>query len=314
MTKADLGPILRGQYSHDLLLHDCDEDLVAATRAFVEQGLASDGRVLVHSCEERLAMLRGQLGSHPRLEYGLDRDLYQSPSTTMFGYERALERDPTELWVTGTVPLGDDPAGHHAWLHYESLVNELLSGFAFHALCTYDTRTVPRGTIAAARATHPGLSAGGERTRCADYVKPAAFLTDPPTGWPDLRSMRPTIAITVQGLGDLRSARHLLARSAESASAVDRESIIGFTTAVHEVLVNALTHGGPPVDLTVWAETARLTCQVTDNGPGIPDDFFGYQHPTPNAALGLWAARHLCDELIVINEPGGGCGVIMTIA
>src|SRR4051812_34871068 len=70
------GPIAAGRYSHDLLLHDCDDDLVASTRAFVELGLASGGQVLVHSSQERVAMLREALGSHPRLDYGLDRDLY----------------------------------------------------------------------------------------------------------------------------------------------------------------------------------------------------------------------------------------------
>ena len=50
------GPIPNGRYSHDLLLHDSDAELVAATRAFVELGLASGGQVLVHSSEDRVAM------------------------------------------------------------------------------------------------------------------------------------------------------------------------------------------------------------------------------------------------------------------
>src|SRR5512144_1652574 len=101
----DLGPIVSGRYSHDLLLHDSDEDLVAATREFAELGLASGGMVLVHSSEECVAMLSKALGGHPRLEYRLNRDLYLSPSSTLFAYERKLAADPTEMWVTGTVPL-----------------------------------------------------------------------------------------------------------------------------------------------------------------------------------------------------------------
>jgi anti-sigma regulatory factor (Ser/Thr protein kinase) len=169
------------------------------------------------------------------------------------------------------------------------------------------------GVIAAASAAHPSLSAGGERTRSSAPVKPAAFLTDAPEGWPDLRSTRPGVAMTLDSLGDLRQARQLLLRSAESASAVDRATICSFSAAVHEVLVNALTHGAPPVDLIVWVETSRLTCEVIDCGEGVPDNFFGDQRPTTRA-MGLRVARDMCGELIVINQPGGGCSVIMTTA
>ncbi|HSP20178.1 MAG TPA: hypothetical protein VLQ79_11720, partial [Myxococcaceae bacterium] len=97
-------------FSHDLLLHDSVAELVSGTRVFVQQGLASGGQVLVHSTAAQVAVLRDALGSHPRLTYGLDQDLYQSPMATLFEYQRALQesREPTALWATGTVPLGED--------------------------------------------------------------------------------------------------------------------------------------------------------------------------------------------------------------
>src|SRR5215218_2040367 len=232
------------RYSHDLLIHDCDDDLVEATRAFVERGLASGGRVLVHSSEDRVAMLRDALGSHPRLDYELDRDLYLSPSKTLFAYERALAAKPTEMWVTGTVPLGDDAAGHAAWLRYESLVNEVLGHHAFHALCTYDTRTLPASTIAAAKAAHPGVSAeGGLACESADYLSPPAFLADPLAGVPTPPQAEPSVVRTVHCLQNLRSVRRLLAGAAESTSALPRDAVEGFILATHEVVVNAIKHG-----------------------------------------------------------------------
>ena len=136
------------------------------------------------------------------------------------------------------------------------------------------------GVLAAASAAHPGRSAGRERTRCSAHVKPAAFLAAAPAGWPDLSSPRPSVAMTLHSLGDLRQARQLMLRSAESSSAVDRATICSFSAAVHEVLVNALTHGAPPVDLNVWVETSRLACEVIDCGDGVPDNFFGDERPT----------------------------------
>jgi anti-sigma regulatory factor (Ser/Thr protein kinase) len=306
-------PIACGSYSHDLLIHDCDEDLVAATRAFVDLGLASGGQVLVHSSEDRVAMLRDALGSHPRLSYGLDRDLYLSPSKTLFAYERALAAGPSEMWVAGTVPLGQDSAGHAAWMRYESLVNEVLGHHAFHALCTYDTRTLPASTIAAAKAVHPSVSAGGDRScTSADYLAPDAFLAHPLAAAPAPPQTEPTVVETLHGLQDLRRVRRLVAGVAESASAVPRDAVEGFVVAAHEVMVNALQHGEPPVELSMWVETTRLACRVTDVGPGIPDILSGYHRPVGTGPAGLWVARQLCEDLIVTNPPGGGCSVFLT--
>ena len=81
-------------FSHDLLLHDSDAELVSGTRAFVQQGLASGGQVLVHSTEAQVALLRDELGSHPRLTYGLDQDLYQSPTATLFTLPARTRGEP----------------------------------------------------------------------------------------------------------------------------------------------------------------------------------------------------------------------------
>ena len=306
------GLIASGRYSHDLLLHDTDDDLVAATRAFVELGLASGGQVLVHSSEERVGLLREAVGTHPRLGYELDIDLYQSPSRTLFAYERQLAADPTEMWVTGTVPLGEDSAAHAAWTRYESLVNEVLAPYAFHALCTYDTRALPASTVAAARATHPGLSSGGDRAvKCAEYLDPAAFLTDPLAGVPDVPQTPPSVAATLHNLFDLGPVRHLIARAAESAAAVSRDTVQDFVTASHEVLVNALEHGRPPVELLMWVDGSKLLCRIADAGPGIPDTLFGYHRSDATGPAGLMAARQLCEDVIVSNPRGGGCSVLL---
>jgi hypothetical protein len=309
------GCVADTRYSHDLLLHDSDDALVSATQAFVELGLASGGQVLVHSSEERVDLLRAALGSHPRLAYGLDRDLYQSPTSTLFAYERALAAEPTEMWVTGTVPLGGDPAGHAAWTRYESLVNEVLGGYAFHALCTYDTRTLPARTIAAAKAAHPGLSVDGGCSRhSSDYLEPAAFLTDPLAGVPDPTDALPSVAQTLCGLDDLSRVRHLMTRAAESSGAVSRDTVEGFVTASNEILVNALIHGAAPVELVMWVDLARLTCRITDAGAGIPDTLTGYRYPRTVGPKGVWVARQLCEDLILSNSQGGGCSVLLATA
>lgn len=309
-------PIPQGCFTHDLLLHDNDDELIRGTRAFVEQGLEAGDHVLVHSSGERVELLQSVLGMHPRLEYGRDEDLYVSPLSTLFAYQRKLAEEPlpTDLWVTGTVPFGLDASDHPAWNRYESLVNEALGSYAFHALCTYDTQALPESTIAAAKATHPCVGTGVERAPTPEYQDPTDFLHNPLAAVPDPPELRPTVAMTLHRLEHLAHARELVRRSAVSSSAVARDSIDGFVTAMNEVLVNALQHGATPVRLVLWVEPAKLTCQVVDSGPGAAGTLAGYRYPEPDGAKGLWVARQLCEDLFVSNHPHGGCSVLLLSA
>lgn len=313
---SHLSPIRRDRFSHDVLIHDGDDDLLAGTRAFVEQGLSSGGQVLVHSAPERVALLRAALEPHPRLEFGLDEDLYQAPMSTLFAYQRTLAEspEPVELWATGTVPLGDDPATHPAWARYESAVNEVLRPYAFHGLCTYDSRTLPPETIAAAKATHPGVNEAGRRSHSREYQDPAAFLANPLAGVPDPPNAPPTLTATLRSPHDLRAARHLVRDGALSSTAMPRGTIDAFVSALNEVLVNGLRHGAPPVHVRLWAETLKVTCLVTDNGRGIPDPMSGFGYPEPDGATGLWVARQLCEDLFISGQGGAGGRVLLTTA
>ena len=309
---TDAATITAGSYSHDLLLHESDEELVEGTRAFVEEGLAAGGNVLVHSSKPRVELLRDALGSHPRLEYGLDEELYLTPTTTLFAYQRKLEEEPlpVDLWVTGTVPLAEDGQGHAAWSRYESLVNEVLGPYAFHALCTYDLQRLPESTIAAAKATHQHVGTGARRAASDEYQDPADFLVDPLAAVPGPPEARPVVTMTLNGLQHLTAARLLIHRAARSSTLAD-EAVQGFVGAVNEVLVNGLVHGGAPIKMLVWVEGARLTCLVEDDGPGNADRLAGYRYPDPLGPTGLWVARQLCQDIFISNVPGGGCRVLV---
>ena len=301
-------------YSHGLLVHDTDDELVEETRAFVGQGLESDGQVLVHGTRDRVGLMRRVLGEHPRLEYGFDEEMYLEPMRTLFAYQRRLaERSERSVfWVTGTVPLGHDAAGMAAWNRYESAVDEALAAYPFRALCTYDTRTRPEPVIAAARATHSTVSVDLTSRPSPDYVDPAAFLTDSLAGVPVTPSMLPCEATAVVGLDELMRARRLLAARARRYSALPSTTIDDFLIAVHEVAANGLIHGGPPVHMTLWPDVERLTCLVEDAGPGNLDPMTGFRRPDEWAEhRGLWMARQLVDDLFIGNSPTGGCSVLL---
>ena len=286
--------------------------MVPGTLAFVQEGLASGGEVLVHGTEDRVAMLREVLGTHPRLTYGLDQDLYQSPMATLFRYQQALaeSRQPAGLWATGTVPLHGDGETQAAWARYESLVNEALSPYTFHGLCTYDTRALPERVIAAAKATHTHVDIHGRPSPSAAYQQPAAFLADPLACAPDPPAVEPTMSLQVSSPQDLRRARDELRRGI-GISGVDAHVAEDLVMATNEVLSNALQHGAPPVHLELWAAPFWLTCRVTDHGPGLSDRLRGYRQACAPGPMGLWVARQLCGELVIGDRPGGGCSVVL---
>lgn len=304
---------LTNSFSHDLLVHHDDDELINATRAFAEQGLASGGNVLVLGTRQRVTMMHDVLGIHPRLEYGLEDDLYQTPTRTLFAYQRKLAHnpEPVEIWVIATVPFGRDPGTRSGWARYESVVNEALSAYPFHALCTYDTRTLPASVIAAAKATHPTVSTGQTSSVNTHYRDPEAFLAHPLAQTPEPPNSPPSMVTTVTDLTDLIPARHLIKTSARASSVLAPQAVEEFIVAVNEVMTNGLAHGAPPVHVTQWAELTTLTCQVVDSGPGTLPPLTGYRHPHKFGPAGLWAARQLVDDLVISNAPQGGTSVLL---
>lgn len=306
---------MHSDYRHGLLVHDTDEELVEGTRAFVNRGLASGATVLVHGPRDRVGLMREVLGSHPRLEYGLDEELYQAPMRTLFAYQHTLSEraEPTEFWVTGTVPLGLDAAQQGAWHRYESAVDEALGTYAFTALCTYDTRDRPASVIAGALATHRSVNVDLTDRHNPQYVDPAAFLGAPLARRPEAPAAPPSTVTVIHDFEELSAARDLVKVGAYQLSAVSPQTIEQLRVAVNEVTSNGLLHGRPPVRVSLWAEVGTLTCLIEDCGPGGLDPMTGYRHPEGARSLGLWAARQLVDDLEIGSSPSGGCSVLLSV-
>ena len=76
--------------------------------------------------------------------------------------------------------------------------------------------------------------------------------------------------------------------------------------AVHEVVVNALEHGGGRGELRIWEEDQALVCEVRDSGH-IPDPMVGRRAPDwhDERGRGLWMANQLCDLVQVRSGDAG---------
>ncbi|PWI12614.1 ATP-binding protein [Streptomyces sp. Act143] len=87
-----------------------------------------------------------------------------------------------------------------------------------------------------------------------------------------------------------------------------------FVLAVHEVLSNAIEHGGGEGRLVAYNGDGMLHCRITDDGPGFSADIIPPEPPgleTGERGRGLWLTRHLTDHLDIGL---GTVGAIVTLA
>lgn len=72
-----------------------------------------------------------------------------------------------------------------------------------------------------------------------------------------------------------------------------------FVLAVHEVMCNAVRHGGGEGTLRLFRTANSLCCQVNDKGPGFDENMIPLALPSLDApgSRGLWLVRELTDRM-----------------
>jgi anti-sigma regulatory factor (Ser/Thr protein kinase) len=89
-----------------------------------------------------------------------------------------------------------------------------------------------------------------------------------------------------------------------------------FTVAVHEIVLNAVRHGGGRGRLRLWRTADTLHCLVSDDGPGIADRHRGLR-PQPSGAgagqtsYGLWLVGQLCPHVRITDRADRGTDVLL---
>lgn len=102
---------------------------------------------------------------------------------------------------------------------------------------------------------------------------------------------------------DVSALRHRVARQARTAG-LTGDQLDDFVLAVHELVTNAVRHGGGRgrIDLRVDGDT--VTCDVVDHGPGT--DVSPSAPPTDSpGGRGLWLAQQLTAGLMLSHRPDG---------
>ncbi|WP_222192939.1 anti-sigma factor RsbA family regulatory protein [Modestobacter italicus] len=309
-----------GSGRHRALIAASDEELVDGTVAFVCAGLDAGERVVVACTDQTLELVQKALADRPQVVWSDWAEVYgNGPAAAITAVRRLGERHRDAGDAAVRVVLepfaGPDPETWREWQRYDAvldhqLVEADLSGDApLLVMCLVDTRRVPAPLVDAARATHPLLQVDGVEQANPDHVDPAEYLTSLPVPPEPLESTEPLVE--ADSVRDLRGLRRDLAVRAGGAGLPQgsEPALEDFLLAVDEMTTNALRHGRPPVDLRLWADSARLVCTVTDHGSGLRDPFIGYGPAHGDdlslGGMGLWLARQLCDHVdITVTDDG----------
>ncbi|MFG1610922.1 ATP-binding protein [Actinoplanes sp. NPDC049265] len=131
-----------------------------------------------------------------------------------------------------------------------------------------------------------------DRNRSVDPVRPGS-----PVAGSVLLLGEPFTASTITTL------RHRLTAAVTAAGLAGAASE-DFVLAAHELMTNAVRHGGGAGHLELRQTDDILTCEVVDHGR--PDDLPVRLSPTDQAGgRGLWLAHQLTSSLILSRRPDG---------
>jgi anti-sigma regulatory factor (Ser/Thr protein kinase) len=299
-------------FSHDVLIHDCDDQLLDTVVPFLRAGLDAGECVVVCCTPPTADLLRRDLDSDPRVAFLDYATTYSTPVGAIAAYQETVDgyvaSGAQHVRAIGEATSDGCVDDRIDWARYEAVANRALEEYPLSAICTYDRRALSPDVLAYGRLTHPTLVSRDRRTDNPDFLEPADFLLRTSRSRPEAEeSTTPDLEISPLGsLDDLRTriAECLLATTRMTQEAAD------LVLAVNEMATNAIRHGSPPVSVRLWVRPGRLVCTVSDRGEGVTDPFAGYIWPgahgrMPVRGMGLWLARRLCDRVDLVTGSAG---------
>ncbi len=285
-------------FQHEALLYAGDEDYLAATVAFVTEGVAMGEPVMVAVPEPRLSAMRDALGDDARQVTFADMAvLGANPAHIIPVWRDFLDHNGHGLrpvrGIGEPIWAGRGPDELVECQRHESLLNVAFAGSGpWRLLCPYDTSALDPAVVDEARHSHPLLTERGARRTSGDCRDLDAMgrTFDGPLPLPPASTR--TVAF---GMVTLSSVRRFVAVMAVEFG-LRSPRLDDLALSVHEMAGNSVRHGGGSGVVRGWYDAERIVFEVSDTGR-VVDPLAGRQRPALDCdhGRGLWMANQLCD-------------------
>jgi anti-sigma regulatory factor (Ser/Thr protein kinase) len=195
-----------------------------------------------------------------------------------------------------------DGADGRFWTELDAALNVALADLPVRITCFYPALPLHLEILDGARHNHPLLLVDGQLHHNPRHRAPRDVLADHPApappllGPPDVR-----LSFSAWRLHEVRST----VERAMAGAGYEQERVEDVVLAVNEVATNAVEHGTPDAQLSLWTGDGLL-CEIDDGGT-LRDPLPGLQapHPSEPRGRGVWIARQLCDSLHVWTDARG---------
>ena len=298
-------------YRHEAFLWRSDEEFLAGTVPFVQDGVEAGQPVMVAVVPRRLDLLRDAVGvAAAGVEFVDMEQLGANPARIIPAWREFTEAHTGAGRAVRGIgePIWD---GRRASELVECQLHEALLNMALEVdtplwlLCPYDAAALPEAVVAEAHRSHPVVVDGQIHRGSTAYG--GAHHVSVIFG-SDLGAAGAPVSHRLFGPEELAAVRaEVHARAASAGLSADQGADLAL--AVHEVAVNSLEHGGGRGELRFWQEEGALVVEVRDSGL-IADPLVGRRLPAwdDDGGRGLWLANQLCD-LVQIRSGATGTTV-----
>lgn len=294
-------------FRHEALLYAGDSDFLLGTLPFVRQGLERGESVLVVVSEDKIAMLRRELGEdEPLVMFADMARVGANPARIVPAWHDFVERhgrDGAGLRGIGEPISASRPHDELVECQrHESLLNVAFAGGRpWRLLCPYDTSRLPRDVIDEARRSHAFVIERHVALPSPHYRGPAASgaAFDGPLSAPPESAT--AAAFDASSLGEVRG----LVAAVGAAGGMDVERLADLVAAANEVATNSVRHGGGSGTVIAWQDSESVLCEVRDRGR-FDQPLADRRKPlSSREPSGLWLANRLCDLVQIRSYPTG---------
>ena len=281
-----------GNSTHQALFYRENGEYLDGLMCFLRPAFESGDPIAVSVPEHKLQIVREQLCGRSDKELLDMTEVGRNPGRILSMIERIRQERPGRIlhYIGEPIWAGRTEEEIREAVRHEALLNVMLEDTPMRVLCPYDAVALDDAVLASAERTHPEIVENGATRLSCCYSEAIPPECEVPLSTPPGDASNYVIKE-----GTLRTLRAAV-RDHGHYAGFRAELVEDLQLVANELVTNALRHGAPQRQLTVWGTSEEMVCQVENEG-AISDPLAGRRNPQPRAenGMGLWLVHQLSD-------------------